>query len=453
MSFVQGTSGNTVAVFPVREFRLVFDPTCLTSVIQWPGYRQATDLIANLEQLGPTGVRIELLLPTYLSTQVRGARDLPDFLAPAVRLHTNTDEVPAFVPSDRMKAAPRAALTADTDDAGRARQLAALALHAQADGVIVPLNSLLAEHRWEVYQRHRLRVIPLDELGAFVEWCAHGHGIFWSANHAMRTLAQDLYYHVAHPKCARLVTWFHRIQHTLTDPELHETVRSALLNRYPFILYSRDMVRFYEIQVDHFARRGLYRRFGWALGYYITAFYLHVWGMLEQLTLIANGRLELGLSDEQCGIHKDRTLWKALGAREPGLRNFVKTDPIAAWTAAMSDVRHAAAHRAMLLPAPLVSHTAESQLSDDEVRERLRAEEPGYYAHMPEEVIAAIEPMRIWHWRVRHVETIGDNVVMVKGKSGTYVRGAVVSIDYDLTMLEAVMDAFLVALFRQRPAP
>jgi hypothetical protein len=39
-------------------------------------------------------------------------------------------------------------------------------------------------------------------------------------------------------------------------------------------------------------------------------------------------------------------------------------------------------------------------------------------------------------------------VVVVKGRSGTYIRGAVISIDYDLAMLEAVMDAFLVALFR-----
>ena len=49
----------------------------------------------------------------------------------------------------------------------------------------------------------------------------------------------------------------------------------------------KQMVRFYELQLDHFTRRGLYRRFGSALGYYITNFYLHVWGLMEQLTVMA----------------------------------------------------------------------------------------------------------------------------------------------------------------------
>lgn len=94
--------------------------------------------------------------------------------------------------------------------------------------------------------------------------------------------------------------------------------------------------------------------------------------------------------------------------------------------------------------------TPESEMSDDEVRARLRNEAPDFYEIMPPEMIEALEPLRIWHWRVEHYKTLADNMVVVRGRSGTYMRGAVVSIDYDLGMLEAVMDAFLVAVFRAR---
>jgi len=102
----------------------------------------------------------------------------------------------------------------------------------------------------------------------------------------------------------------------------------------------------------------------------------------------------------------------------------------------------------MLLPHTLARHTPESELSDDEVRARLREEDPEFYDLIPEDMVAPFDPLRIWHWRTEHTKTLADNVVVVKGRSGTYIRGAVISIDYDLAMLEAVMDAFLVALFR-----
>lgn len=64
-----------------------------------------------------------------------------------------------------------------------------------------------------------------------------------------------------------MARWFNRVSSSLTPPDHHENVRNATLNRYGFILYSRDMVRFYELQLDHFTRRGLYRRFGGMLAY------------------------------------------------------------------------------------------------------------------------------------------------------------------------------------------
>jgi len=437
------------ATSPTRDFLFVVDPLCFDALSR--PYDWVALLIRDLLDLGEVGVRVVLLLPTYLSATVQDEDDLPRDLADSVTLHTDAGSVPAYQPVKRMSPTATAALLADTSDAHRARVLVALAELTQADGVVTT-NRILVEQRWPLYQYHRVRVTPFAEFGDVVEWCARGHALFWSSRDPVRQIPSSLYYQQMHTKSRRLTEWFFRVETTLRhDRELHENLRSALVSRYPFILYSRDMVRFYELQNDHFGRRGHHRRFGWALGYYITAFYLHVWGMLEQLTIIANRRLGLRLDDEDCGIHKTKTFWKAIDPVEPALRRVLKSEPFATWTAVIADARHAAAHRAMLLPNALVTDTPESNMTDAEVAARLREEDPEFYDVMPPHVATALEPTRIWHWRMRHLETVGENVVVVKGKAGNYMRGAVVSIDYDLEMLEAAMDAFLVGTFRRRP--
>ena len=120
------------------------------------------------------------------------------------------------------------------------------------------------------------------------------------------------------------------------------------------------------------------------------------------------------------------------------------------WTAAMGDARHAAAHRAMLLPNDIVSETEESQKTDAEIAAILREEDPEFYALFTEPMIKAFEPQKIEHWRHWKRRTLATNAVVVKKESEGYIRFAVTSIDHDLMMLNAVIDAFLVGLFGRR---
>ena len=223
----------------------------------------------------------------------------------------------------------------------------------------------------------------------------------------------------------------------------------VLINRYALIAYARDMVRFYELQLDHFYRRGLWGAFGTLLGYHMTNFYLYLWGMLEHLAVIANQAKKLGLRERDCGIESPR-LWEALGEGDPALRAYIREGPIREWTAAMADARHAAAHRAMLLPNDIVSETEESRKTDAEIAAILREEDPEFYALFTEPMIRAFEPGRIEHWRHWKRRTLATNAVVVKKESEGYIRFPVTSIDHDLMMLNAVIDAFLVRLFGRR---
>jgi len=357
------------------------------------------------------------------------------------------ENIPDFVPHQVIQGDHGPVLVGDTPDGRQALALLALTRAAEADGIMTDGAALIGL-RYPLLQHHRIRVIPLSELTDWVEVCAHGHSLFWSASYPYKGLGVDLFYQWTHWKNRRLAEWFFRIQARITNEVLTENLRSLMLNRYPFILYSRDMVRFYELQMDHFARKGFPRTFTTPLGYYLTSFYLYLWGVLEQLTIIANHVRGLELRDRDCGIRRE-TFWEEFGRREPALWRFMESPKVSEWVGAMADVRHAAAHRSMLLPSALVQETEESRRNDDEIREILKSEDPEFYEVMSGEMQRALEPQRISLWRMDHMETIGENVVVVRREVGGYIRFAVDSVDYDLTMLNAIMDAFLVTLFRR----
>ena len=51
-------------------------------------------------------------------------------------------------------------------------------------------------------------------------------------------------------------------------------------------------------------------------------------------------------------------------------------------------------------------------------------------------------------WRAKQMKIIAPSMVVLQDKNGnTYLRDPVISLDYDLNLLNAVMDAFMVKLF------
>jgi len=104
-----------------------------------------------------------------------------------------------------------------------------LAIQTKADGVVTSDHGLL-DARYPLLH-DRINLVPMDELEDFVEICAHGHNVFWSASYSS-AIYQDVYYVFAHPKCCKLATWWgERIQfwlHRLTfqrEPSAPEVLK------------------------------------------------------------------------------------------------------------------------------------------------------------------------------------------------------------------------------------
>lgn len=317
----------------------------------------------------------------------------------------------------------------------------------QLDGIITE-SAILKTHRYQFYQHHRIRIVPLPELADLVEIIAHGNSAFWSTTNPERRWNAGVYYVMAHWKCARLFRWFDTVKVKLNDKNLYDHLQSALLRRFPYILYSRDQVRFFELQREYYARRGLEKNFGMDIGYYTNVFYLMLWGMLEQLTIIAKYVCDLGIIERNCGILKSN-FWKEFKKKEPALTSFIKSQKVYDWINVMADMRHHAAHKGIKSPTEIVIDTEDSQKSDEEILNILRTKYKALHENpATKSYIEKIEPMLISTWRVNHMKIIAPSMVVIQDKNGnTYMRDPVISLDFDLNILTAVMDAFIVRLF------
>jgi len=113
------------------------------------------------------------------------------------------------------------------------------------------------------------------------------------------------------------------------------------------------MIRFYELQRDYFLRRGE-RRFHLMLGYYLSNYYMLLWGMLDQLTIIAKYAYNLSIKEKTCGINSNK-FWNKLN--EPKLYKFISESKISEWIDIMAEMRHHAAHKGIKVPTELLIET------------------------------------------------------------------------------------------------
>src|SRR5713101_6376672 len=68
-----------------------------------------------------------------------------------------------------------------------------------------------------------------------------------------------------------------------------------------------------------------------------------------------------------------------------------------------------------------------------------------FLASLPPDVVGSIEATLVSNWRHARTKVENDDAIYVQDPAtgGGYFRGPVVSIDYDLEMLNAFIDAFL----------
>lgn len=429
----------TDSALPTRSIRVLADYNLFDEFLTSDSLK-IFHLIRGLRELEyPINITVGVLIANDVS-QAR-IHQIKNF---GVNVLQADDRPYTFAVGETTKARIRKAILAKTTDGAHCRMLLSVAESEKADVLLTNAPALL-EAKYALYQDHLIRIVSLHEFGDLCEIMAHGHSVFRSATDGKTFYTIDMFYQMAHWKGSRLARWWFVNQPKLSSDDLKDNLRSAILQRYPFILLARDMTRFYELQLDHNTRHGRMRRFVLPMGYHVNNFYLHLWGMLDQLTLIAKYRLDLPLLDKQCGI-ASKVYWEEMKARDRPLTQFIKGPKIANWIKTMSDMRHRAAHNVIPMPTEILSHTPESSLSDDDIWSRILADDEDLHL-FPKEMQAVFKETMVWHWRIDKMKRVAKDIVYIKRADSHYFWSPVLSIDHDLMFLNAVIDAFLVRIF------
>jgi len=182
------------------------------------------------------------------------------------------------------------------------------------------------------------------------------------------------------------------------------------------------------------------------IGFYVSTFYLFLWGMLDHLTIIAKWAKSLTIDERHCGI-RARKFWTEFNKIDARLDTFLKQPRITEWISIMAEMRHAAAHRDLALPTEVLAETEESKKSDAEILEIIKQERSYMYESLSGALMKSMEPTMIGLWRIDKMKIIAPSAVTIKIGAVTHLRDPVMSVDDDLQYLTAVIDAFLVVLF------
>lgn len=420
----------------IKNFVFVIDPRSLSSL-----NTLFHDTSANLEYLREgSSIGIELVWPKYIfengfpedSEIAEAFKAISKAPSSDFRLHKTVENK---ILKDSKK----------LPEMGQELSLLALSESLAADGIVTD-SEFLIEYQYVIYQYHRIRIIPANEFQDMICIISVGNSVFWSTESA-RDIGFDTFYITTHWKATNLFGWWSQRVVGQATKELVDNLRSTLLNRFPYILYSRDMVRFYQLQRDYYARRDRLQMYGLAIGFYINTFYLMLWGMLDHLTIVAKYAKNMDVAERDCGIHSKKFL-KELCKVEKGLFEFVKEPKMTEWIGIMADMRHKAAHNIILIPSPLFFETDDSKKTDNEIIEILRKEKPYFYQFFDANTIKALQPLWIDDWRMKKMEIGAPGMIMVSKPNGkSYMRDPVISVDYDLSKLIDFMDSFLIKLF------
>lgn len=423
--------------FPSRSFSFILDTTCLTFNEILPAFY----LISFMRKICPE-LTVELSVPSFMSTQ----KDLT--LLEILDINFNIVNIPPNFKNIELNESID--FNQDHERSIQSLTLLSLSDYFKSDGIITD-NAMMIGSRYPIYQYHYIRIIPLYEFSDIIDIIAHGNALYYSASSALKNLPFDVFYQFTHFKNKRFFSWFNKIRQEPNNFELIDNLRSALLNRYPYILYSRDMIRFYELQRDYCLRRGE-RRFHLMLGYYLSNYYLLLWGMLDHLTLIAKYAYSLSVNEKYCGINR-KEFWKEFRHKEPSLFKFIKEPSISEWITIMAEMRHHAAHKGIKIPSRILIETDESNMSYEDILEIIRSENnenDSDYQLLSEDYIKKVrEPILVDQWRMSKMTKISESMVSIKINDRTILRDPILSVDYDLERLNAIIDAFITIMFNK----
>lgn len=303
----------------------------------WQSQRDFDDLEVLREYL-------RSIRPSFCGIRVYVPADRPDTIAILKGMGI------LFIPIDVREATPEILKKVQEKELGAAIQTA---LSCDAD-VLVTNNPDWFPHI-EDFMDLGLLIVDSGFLLYCSEIFVRGHDVPWAVAHPVADITWNGFYHFAEPQTlSRGLGFLYAAHKKSVSAEGQEAGRSLIHNRLPNICFTRDRLLFFEMQKRAAQRAGWKRQeFNFEVSYYLNFYYPLIFGGFDQLALIVNHCLGLGLSEKNVGATYKGFL-DALQAKNAKLHALFVDPKQVEFMKRIAALRHYASHRGSLAPAKIV---------------------------------------------------------------------------------------------------
>lgn len=273
---------------------------------------------------------------------------------------------------------------------------------------LISTNYILLENKQELLKKYRIWVRDWYEFLVDLEIFLRGHNVFMDVVDPFGgTPAYGYDVSTFYPMTDQNLLRYQLLRDAFlknkNNQKLNEYWRVAIYHRYPFLLYSYDQAKANVQLAERFSKGGRYRGHHYFLtSYFINAFYLMLWGFLDNLAWILNYFYDLGFQETnrsrtQCTFINKR-FKKCLSQHNTEIVNLIEDLKFTDWFKTLALKRHPAAHR-----------------------------EPIFLSQLVDE---------------KTFQLISDRIVVVEDEEGKKLFDAINHLEYDLKILTEFMDKF-----------
>lgn len=213
---------------------------------------------------------------------------------------------------------------------------------------------------------------------------------------------------------------------------------------------TRDRLLFYRLQRRAAARAQPGElHYPLEVGYFLSHYYLLIFGAFDQICRLAAGAFNTGLDPEQhwfkMGVKKPDVL-KAINRNAPAVHDLLIDPNFLDWYHILADARHFVAHQGQASSTPLLRRPIQEPSDDD--LDRLLANETDlneFRNNLPAEITEELCGVMRFELRLRTYEQVSDDVMMIQRGKETLMIRPLANVEEDFDNFHVFVDKFVTA--------
>jgi len=293
--------------------------------------------------------------------------------------------------------------------------LNAVKLTNQLDADVLITRNLEFEKRFGLEEEHHITIADSDTAMRVMEYFVAGHEIPWSFRKPFWYMPWTNFYPYVDKDGERATRiWQQSSLKACLSPSGQERLRSLAINRLEHILYTRDKLLFYRLQRRAAKRCGAKNQsFSLEWGHLMGYYYILLSGGLDQLGLVINERLNLGVTNPiHVSLLKSKFISRIRKVR-PDLADIFADKQFADWKTKLKVCRDFVAHQGTGHPTQLVN-PPEAEFTDDEI-DAMARKRPEFqsFSLLPEEQRGEAFDILKQNVRISQIDVLRDDALVI----------------------------------------